>query len=429
MPNGNSLADHTTTDSTAGPTQPTPRTADAHTKSFMTGKKTEASSMSVGLKELEQQEDDANPDREHFYAMATRRLIWRNIFKVIMMIIMDVALPVLLYFVLKGPLGNPAYALLIGGVPALLMVVFRLIHSRSVDALGILVFLAFLISAVVAFASGDARILTFEKSLVTLILGVGFIITCLPIKSKKFRLKPFMLLIIKQLVPLGTINPYLVQRDIAPQKQATGEDQNFNTTGDQQFANNQSKFSNAVHPTDTDPTSEGHTAIKMDTPVAADAQTGRHTTFSAQSANTMNSQQSEQKKKQRKRSKLNRMIFSSLFGESYGPSMDKYDWMYQNSKRFRFDITALTLWWGFILFLEFIIRLAMVVSPMGLDQVVTYANIAFGVICAVGGVTSIIYLLFRFKKTKAEVDTKLNEEGLVDEAGMMLIAEEKEESV
>lgn len=142
----------------------------------------------------------------------------------------------------------------------------------------------------------------------------------------------------------------------------------------------------------------------------------------------MNSQQSENKKL-RKRSKLNRMIVASLFGETYGPSMDKYDWMYQNSKRFRFDITALTLWWGFILFLEFIIRLAMVVSPMGLDQVVTYANIAFGVICAVGGVTSIIYLFFRFKKTKAEVDMRLNEEGLVDEAGMMLIAEEREDSI
>lgn len=238
-----------------------------------------------------------------------------------------------------------------------------------------------------------------------------------------------MLLIVKQLVPLGTINPSLVQRDIAPKRQTTGDEQNLTTNGDQQLSNTQSKFSNAVHPTDTDPTSEGHTAIKMDTPIAADAQTGRHTTFSANTADTMNSQQSEKKGKLRKRSRLNRMIFSSLFGESYGPSMDKYDWMYQNSKRFRFDITALTLWWGFILFLEFIIRLAMVVSPMGLDQVVTYANIAFGVICAVGGVTSIIYLLFRFKKTKAEVDQRLNEEGLVDEAGMMLIAEEKEENV
>ncbi|CAM0134888.1 hypothetical protein VKS41_000541 [Umbelopsis sp. WA50703] len=418
MPNGHSFAENTTTDSNAGPTQATPHTTDARTTSVMTGKKTEASSMSVGLKELEQQVDDANPDREHFYALATRRLIWRNVFKVIMMIIMDVALPVILYFVLKGPLGNPAYALLIGGVPALLMVIIRLIHSRTVDALGILVFLAFLISAIVAFASGDARILTFEKSIVTLILGVGFIITCLPIKSKKFRLKPFMLLIIKQLVPLGTINPSLVQRDIAPMRQTTGQDQQFTTT--------QSKSGNAVHPTDTDPTSEGHTAIKMDPPV--NSPTGKTSTFSAKSANTMNSQLS-QEKKLRKRSKLNRMIVASLFGETFGPSMDKYDWMYQNSKRFRFDITALTLWWGFILFLEFIIRLAMVLSPLGLDQVVTYANIAFGVICAVGGAFSVVYLLFRFKTTKAEVDRRLNEEGLVDEAGMMLIAEEKEESI
>jgi hypothetical protein len=70
--------------------------------------------------------------------MATRRLIARNVFKVIAMIIMDVALPVLLYFVLKGPLGNPAYALLIGGVPALIMVIIRLVYSRSLDAIGIL---------------------------------------------------------------------------------------------------------------------------------------------------------------------------------------------------------------------------------------------------------------------------------------------------
>jgi hypothetical protein len=278
----------------------------------------------------------------------------------------------------------------------------------------------------VAFASGDARILTFEKSIVTLILGVGFIITCLPIKSKKFRLKPFMLLIIKQLVPLGTINPSLVQRDIAPMRQTTGQDQQFTTTEDQQFTTTQSKSGNAVHPTDTDPTSEGHTAIKMDPPV--NSPTGKTSTLSAKSANTMNSQLS-QEKKLRKRSKLNRMIVASLFGETFGPSMDKYDWMYQNSKRFRFDITALTLWWGFILFLEFIIRLAMVLSPLGLDQVVTYANIAFGVICAVGGAFSVVYLLFRFKTTKAEVDRRLNEEGLVDEAGMMLIAEEKEESI
>jgi hypothetical protein len=103
-----------------------------------TEEKDRKTSTSIGPHELEEQELANNPDRELFYAMATRRLIFRNVLKVIAMIIMDVALPVLLYFVLKGPLGNPAYALLIGGVPALIMVILRLIYARSLDALGIL---------------------------------------------------------------------------------------------------------------------------------------------------------------------------------------------------------------------------------------------------------------------------------------------------
>jgi hypothetical protein len=113
----------------------TPRPDQNGLSSEETFRKTSAS---IDPHELEEQELANNPDRELFYAMATRRLIFRNVLKVIGMIIMDVALPVILYFVLKGPLGNPAYALLIGGVPALIMVIFRLIYSRSLDAIGIL---------------------------------------------------------------------------------------------------------------------------------------------------------------------------------------------------------------------------------------------------------------------------------------------------
>ncbi|GAB5586370.1 hypothetical protein Unana1_01270 [Umbelopsis nana] len=387
-----------------------------HNQTTSTEKRRQTS-VSLRMKDLEQQERADSPDRELFYAMATRRLVFRNVLKVISMIIMDVALPVVLYFVLKGPLGNPAYALLIGGVPALIMVIIRLIYSRSLDAIGILVFLAFLISAIVAFASGDARILTFEKSIVTLILGVVFIITTLPIKFGKARFKPFMLLVIKQLIPLGSINPSLVQREIVPRSEEVNGQQQYTTTSN-------AKPLNSVHPADPQCIStQEKTGNK--TPMDSTAPTENGTARSAHTVTTTNDLVCH--KPSRRRSKFNRIIMRQLFGDTSGPLIDKYDWMYVHSKRFRHDITFLTLWWGFILFLEFIIRLALVLSPtISLDQVVTFANIAFGVICAVGGVVSIIYLFFRFKGTKAEVDVRLQEEGLVDEEGMMLIEAEYE---
>ncbi|KAI8581434.1 hypothetical protein K450DRAFT_298796 [Umbelopsis ramanniana AG] len=368
-------------------------------------------SSSIGPHELEEQELANNPDRELFYAMATRRLIFRNVLKVIGMIIMDVALPVLLYFVLKGPLGNPAYALLIGGVPALIMVILRLIYARSLDAIGILVFLAFLVSAIVAFASGDARILTFEKSIVTLILGVGFIITVLPIKFRSVRLKPFMLLVIKQLIPLGNINPSLVYGSANVTSVEPVDQQYTNTTN--------VKPINSVHPAEQELPNEKPNGNAPDA-------TPEENEIQRDSTATNNYDLETNRRPNRRRSRFNKYIIRQLFGDTTGPSIDKYDWMFEHSHRFRFDITFLTLWWGFILFLEFIIRLALVLSPISLDEVVTYANIAFGVICAVGGVVSIIYLFFRFKSTKAQVDERLREARLVDEEGMMLILAEED---
>jgi hypothetical protein len=273
------------------------------------------------------------------------------------------------------------------------------------------VFLAFLVSAIVAFASGDARILTFEKSIVTLILGVGFLITVLPIKFRSVRLKPFMLLVIKQLVPLGTINPSLVY---GPANVASVE------PVDQQYTNTTNvKPINSVHPAEQQSPNEKPIGNAPDA-------TPEGNGFKRDSISTNKHDLESNKRPNRRRSRFNKYIMAQLFGDTTGSAVDKYDWMYENSHRFRFDITFLTIWWGFILFLEFIIRLALVLSPVSLDQVVTYANIAFGVICAIGGVVSIIYLFYRFKGTKTQVDERLRETRLVDEEGMMLIQAEED---
>jgi len=125
-------------------------------------------------------------------------------------LVMDIALPVAIYFILKNYI-DPVWALLAAGGPALIAVVLKGIIKRQLDIIGILVFCAFAISAVVAIVTGDPRILVFEKSIVTAVLGVVFLVSLIPFKikscrgGKPFVMKPFLYWVLQQVFPLGQI--------------------------------------------------------------------------------------------------------------------------------------------------------------------------------------------------------------------------------
>jgi hypothetical protein len=117
-------------------------------------------------------------------------------------ILIDIILPLLIYFGLQRHI-KPVYALLVAGTPPLLMVIFKAILSRTFDALGFLIFTGFIISSVVAIITRNPVILLLEKSLVTGIVSLIFAITLIPFDCCHHccRLRPLAYYFYQDLVP------------------------------------------------------------------------------------------------------------------------------------------------------------------------------------------------------------------------------------
>lgn len=113
-------------------------------------------------------------------------------------ILIDIVLPLLIYFSLQKYL-KPVYALLLAGTPPLLMVIFKGILFRTFDALGFLVFVGFALSGTVAIISRSPIVFLLEKSLVTCVLSVIFTLTLLPFRC--WPVRPVAYYLYQDLVP------------------------------------------------------------------------------------------------------------------------------------------------------------------------------------------------------------------------------------
>ncbi|CAF3254991.1 unnamed protein product, partial [Rotaria sp. Silwood2] len=119
-------------------------------------------------------------------------------------ILIDIILPLVIYFLLQKYI-EPVYALLVAGTPPLFMVIFKAISSRTFDALGFLVFIGFIISGVVALTTHQAVVLLLEKSLVSGIVSIIFAITLIPFHCclHYCRVRPLAYYFYQDLVPTG----------------------------------------------------------------------------------------------------------------------------------------------------------------------------------------------------------------------------------
>ncbi|CAF1623799.1 unnamed protein product [Rotaria sp. Silwood1] len=119
-------------------------------------------------------------------------------------ILVDVILPLVIYFVLQKYI-KPVYALLVAGTPPFIMVIFKAISSRTFDALGFLVFIGFIISGIVAIITHNPIILLLEKSLVTGIVSIIFAITLIPFHCchENCRLRPLGYYFYQDLIPIN----------------------------------------------------------------------------------------------------------------------------------------------------------------------------------------------------------------------------------
>lgn len=139
------------------------------------------------------------PQRRKFSVWHTFK---RHIPSFLITILIDVILPIVIYFVLQIYI-KPVYALLAAGTPPLFMVIFKALWFFTFDALGFLVFTTFAITAVVAIITRNEIVLLLEKSLVTGIISVIFAMTLIPFHHccHRCRLRPLGYYMYQDLVP------------------------------------------------------------------------------------------------------------------------------------------------------------------------------------------------------------------------------------
>jgi hypothetical protein len=122
--------------------------------------------------------------------------------RVLITILVDVVLPVIIYLILQKR-TSAVPALLAAGIPPLLMVIVKGILSRTFDALGFIVFIAFGASAIAALITHNPVIILLEKSLVTGLLSIVFGITLIPFHCCHHRcqIRPLAYYFYQDLVP------------------------------------------------------------------------------------------------------------------------------------------------------------------------------------------------------------------------------------
>ena len=121
--------------------------------------------------------------------------------RLIITILIDVFIPLLVYFALKDHMA-PVYSLLIASSPPLFMVIFKGIWERSFDPLAFLVCAAFILTAILALLFNNPFILLVEKSWLTGAGAIIFAITLIPFKCGHFRCRPMVYYFYHDLFPV-----------------------------------------------------------------------------------------------------------------------------------------------------------------------------------------------------------------------------------
>lgn len=117
-------------------------------------------------------------------------------------LVIDIGLPLGIYYAMK-PHTSIIAALLVSCIPPLLFVIAKFAYYRRVDILGCLCCFAFILAGIFALATGDPRLVLLRDSSITCVTGVCFLLTLIPIRSKRINIVPLSYLIFIQLFSGG----------------------------------------------------------------------------------------------------------------------------------------------------------------------------------------------------------------------------------
>lgn len=146
----------------------------------------------------------------------------------ILTMIIDIILPLGIFFGLQNIL-KPLYALILAGIPPFLMIIFKAISSRRFDALGFIVLIGFIISAVVGLTTEDPRMLLLGQAMVTGIICSIFTITLIPFYRcyHRFQLHPLAYYLYQDLAPMKHTDLGLPENLFQNEQNSTNENQHL----------------------------------------------------------------------------------------------------------------------------------------------------------------------------------------------------------
>ncbi|CAG8719773.1 38153_t:CDS:1 [Gigaspora margarita] len=136
-------------------------------------------------------DDDETRETHEIQPSGTQPNKSRSMLRLLLMMFVDLALPLLLYYILEKFIPT-IWALAISGVPPAISVIVNFIYRKQISVLGFLVVLAFIIGIILSVVQGDPRIVLLRESCVTGVFGLVFLITLIPINIGSFQMRPIL---------------------------------------------------------------------------------------------------------------------------------------------------------------------------------------------------------------------------------------------
>ncbi|OBZ89226.1 hypothetical protein A0J61_02713 [Choanephora cucurbitarum] len=136
----------------------------------------------------------------------------RPITNIFLAILWSIGLPILLYQLLKPRLGQ-VLAMIVASCPPLLIVITRMVKTKTLDVLGLVAGISFLISGIISIAQPSEAVSSICESIVPLLIGVFCLLSLIPIKIGSFELRPLVFQITNQVMPRTETSEELHESD------------------------------------------------------------------------------------------------------------------------------------------------------------------------------------------------------------------------
>lgn len=148
--------------------------------------------------------DSNSPDQQETsgHQRSTWHALKRHIPRFLLTMLVDIILPLAVFFTLQNFI-KPVYAIICAGIPPLVMIIFKAIRSRTFDALGFIVLIGFIISAILGIVTQDPILLLLGQALITGIICFIFTFTLIPFYRchQRCQLRPLAYYLYQDLAP------------------------------------------------------------------------------------------------------------------------------------------------------------------------------------------------------------------------------------